>query len=85
MEKEPSKIAKKEIGVCHLGSKRDDSTTRLDIYSRGSRNVTLVRSTVDKDGNAVATTTSINDRFGACLVSESTGILSINQMDGKLF
>jgi gamma-glutamyltranspeptidase len=40
-------------------------------------------SVVDKDGNAVAITTSVNARFGACLVSESTGILLNNQMDGK--
>lgn len=39
-------------------------------------------SVVDKDGNAVAITSSINTIFGSRVVSESTGILLNNQMDG---
>ncbi|CAB9511446.1 Glutathione hydrolase 1 proenzyme [Seminavis robusta] len=38
-------------------------------------------SVVDKHGNAVAMTTSVNAQFGACVVSESTGIVLNNQMD----
>ncbi len=40
-------------------------------------------SVVDKDGNAVALTTSINSKFGSGILSESTGILLNNQMDSK--
>jgi len=40
-------------------------------------------SVVDKDGNAVAITSSLNTIFGSGVVSESTGILLNNQMDGK--
>ena len=40
-------------------------------------------SVVDADGNAVAITTSVNAQFGCGIVSESTGIVLNNQMDGK--
>lgn len=41
-------------------------------------------SVVDKDGNAVAITTSVNSQFGSGLVSESTGIVLNNEMDGTI-
>lgn len=40
-------------------------------------------SVIDKDGNSVAMTTSVNSRFGSCVVSETTGVLLNNQMNGK--
>lgn len=40
-------------------------------------------SVVDKEGNAVAISSSLNTIFGSRVVSESTGILLNNQMDGK--
>jgi gamma-glutamyltranspeptidase/glutathione hydrolase len=38
-------------------------------------------SVVDKDGNAVALTTTINGYFGSCLVAKGTGILLNDEMD----
>lgn len=38
-------------------------------------------SVVDKDGNAVAMTTSVNTQFGSGLVSKSTGVVLNNVMD----
>jgi gamma-glutamyltranspeptidase len=40
-------------------------------------------SVVDKDGNAVSVTSSINTFFGSYVCSESTGVLLGNTMDGK--
>ena len=40
-------------------------------------------SVMDKDGNAVAITTSINTIFGSCVFSETTGVLLGNTMDGE--
>ena len=40
-------------------------------------------SVIDKDGNAVAITTSVNQIFGSYVFSESTGVLLGNTMDGK--
>ena len=40
-------------------------------------------SVVDKDGNVVAITSSLNTIFGSGVVSESTGIVLNNQMDGE--
>lgn len=40
-------------------------------------------SVLDKDGNAVAITSSLNTIFGSGVVSESTGILLNKQMGGK--
>lgn len=38
-------------------------------------------SVVDKDGNAVATTTTLNGTFGNCIVVEGAGFLLNNEMD----
>lgn len=40
-------------------------------------------SIVDKEGNAVAMTTSVNNIFGSHVFSESTGVLLGNTMDGR--
>jgi gamma-glutamyltranspeptidase len=42
-------------------------------------------SVVDKDGNAVAITSSVNQIFGSRIFSESTGVVMGDTMDGKLF
>ena len=38
---------------------------------------------MDKDGNSVSVTSSVNGIFGSYVFSESTGILLGNTMDGK--
>jgi gamma-glutamyltranspeptidase/glutathione hydrolase len=38
-------------------------------------------SVVDKDGNAVALTTTVNYTFGACVVAKGTGVLLNDEMD----
>ncbi|OJT23851.1 gamma-glutamyltransferase [Archangium sp. Cb G35] len=38
-------------------------------------------SVIDKDGNAVALTTTVNYAFGSCVVAKGTGILLNDQMD----
>ena len=38
-------------------------------------------SVIDKDGNAVALTTTVNYGFGSCLVAKGTGILLNDEMD----
>jgi gamma-glutamyltranspeptidase/glutathione hydrolase len=38
-------------------------------------------SVIDKDGNAVAMTTTVNYGFGSCLVAKGTGVLLNDQMD----
>jgi gamma-glutamyltranspeptidase/glutathione hydrolase len=38
-------------------------------------------SVIDKDGNAVALTTTVNYAFGACVVAKGTGVLLNDQMD----
>ncbi|MBL8756312.1 MAG: gamma-glutamyltransferase, partial [Planctomycetes bacterium] len=49
------------------GAKESDDTTHLSV--------------VDKDGNAVAITTTINSTFGSCLVVDGAGFLLNNEMD----
>ncbi len=44
------------------------------------KNTTHV-SVVDKDGNAVALTTTVNYAFGSCLVARGTGVLLNDEMD----
>ena len=38
-------------------------------------------SVIDKEGNAVALTTTINQAFGSCLVAKGTGVLLNDEMD----
>jgi gamma-glutamyltranspeptidase/glutathione hydrolase len=38
-------------------------------------------SIVDRDGNAVSCTTTLNGRFGSCVVAAGTGVLLNNEMD----
>ena len=45
-----------------------------------NRNTTHI-SVIDKDGNAVALTTTINYYFGSCVVAKGTGILLNDEMD----
>ena len=74
-----------------------DSTDRSDKSSSKNKNMQHRRlarpfgyledngtshlSVVDKDGNAVAVTTSINEIFGSKVFSESTGVMLGNTMD----
>lgn len=46
----------------------------------GSKNTTHI-SVIDRDGNAVALTTTINFYFGSCLVAPGTGVLLNDEMD----
>ncbi len=46
----------------------------------GQKNTTHI-SVVDKDGNAVALTTTINFYFGSCVVAKGTGVLLNDEMD----
>ncbi|WP_245814565.1 gamma-glutamyltransferase [Cystobacter ferrugineus] len=48
--------------------------------SSEKKNTTHV-SVIDKDGNAVALTTTVNYGFGSCVVAKGTGILLNDQMD----
>ena len=38
-------------------------------------------SVIDRDGNAIAMTSTVNTSFGSCLVAKGTGIMLNNQMD----
>lgn len=38
-------------------------------------------SVIDREGNAVAMTTTVNTSFGSCLVAKGTGVMLNNQMD----
>lgn len=46
----------------------------------GKKNTTHI-SVIDKDGNAVALTTTVNFYFGSCLVAKGTGIILNDEMD----
>lgn len=48
--------------------------------SADKKNTTHI-SVIDKDGNAVALTTTVNYGFGSCLVAKGTGVLLNDQMD----
>lgn len=48
--------------------------------SEPKRNTTHL-SVIDREGNAVALTTTVNGPFGSCVVAKGTGVLLNNQMD----
>jgi gamma-glutamyltranspeptidase / glutathione hydrolase len=59
----------------------DRATPAADVApDREGLNTTHL-SVVDRDGNAVALTTTVNFRFGACVVVPGTGILLDDEMD----
>ncbi|NBD07781.1 gamma-glutamyltransferase [Corallococcus silvisoli] len=60
------------------------STLREDagpLTPEPERKNTTHISVIDKDGNAVAMTTTVNYSFGSCLVAKGTGVLLNDQMD----
>ena len=77
----------KEIGDAHEGDRRrlrlTDSKNRALARRFGylNDNGTSHLSVVDKDGNAVAITSSVNNIFGSHVFSESTGVLLGDTMD----
>ncbi|HYO56476.1 gamma-glutamyltransferase [Archangium sp.] len=60
--------------------KKQDST-RYDPSNAPEKKNTTHISVIDKDGNAVALTTTVNYAFGSCLVAKGTGILLNDEMD----
>lgn len=59
-------------------------SNQLDVKNPGLLNEsdsTTHISVVDKEGNAVATTQTINFTFGSCLVADDTGIILNDEMD----
>jgi gamma-glutamyltranspeptidase/glutathione hydrolase len=71
---DPSR-ATDSAALLSVGGGADAGTPELD------RKHTTHISVVDRDGNAVVMTTTLNGAFGACLVAPGTGILLNNQMD----
>jgi gamma-glutamyltranspeptidase/glutathione hydrolase len=65
--------------------RRSDDMTRLLARPFGylEDSGTSHLSVIDKDGNAVAMTSSVNQIFGSSVFSESTGVLLGNTMDGE--
>ncbi len=49
-------------------------------HPSGAKNTTEI-SILDRSGNAVALTTTVNNAFGSCLVARGTGLLLNNEMD----
>jgi gamma-glutamyltranspeptidase/glutathione hydrolase len=62
-----------------LRKRRKDSVPHPEA-SPGGRNTTHL-SVVDRHGNAVALTTTLNYGFGSCLVAKGTGVLLNDEMD----
>ncbi|ATB36612.1 gamma-glutamyltransferase [Cystobacter fuscus] len=60
--------------------KKQDAGWYDPSTSSEKKNTTHV-SVIDKDGNAVALTTTVNYGFGSCVVAKGTGILLNDQMD----
>jgi gamma-glutamyltranspeptidase/glutathione hydrolase len=62
--------------------KSDSTNTTLPPESKpdAKKNTTHI-SVLDRDGNAVAMTTTVNYGFGSCVVAKGTGVLLNNEMD----
>jgi gamma-glutamyltranspeptidase/glutathione hydrolase len=61
--------------------KGQDGGTWYDPPSTPDKKNTTHISVIDKDGNAVALTTTVNYSFGSCLVAKGTGVLLNDEMD----
>ncbi len=61
--------------------KNQDGGTWYDPSSVPDKKNTTHISAIDKDGNAVALTTTVNYAFGSCLVARGTGVLLNDEMD----
>jgi gamma-glutamyltranspeptidase / glutathione hydrolase len=60
--------------------KKPDGTWYDPATAPEKKNTTHI-SVIDKDGNAVALTTTVNYAFGSCVVAKGTGILLNDEMD----
>jgi gamma-glutamyltranspeptidase / glutathione hydrolase len=58
-----------------------DAGTSADPGGRSQRKNTTHLSVVDRQGNVVALTSTVNTLFGSCVVAHGTGILLNNEMD----
>lgn len=67
-----------------IDAKKAVPSSKLDVQNavvlRESESTTHI-SVIDRDGNAVSTTQTINFTFGSCLVAEDTGIMLNDEMD----
>jgi gamma-glutamyltranspeptidase / glutathione hydrolase len=61
--------------------KRPDGTWYDPAQAPPEKKNTTHISVIDKEGNAVALTTTVNYAFGSCLVAKGTGVLLNDQMD----
>ncbi|PTL83556.1 gamma-glutamyltransferase [Vitiosangium sp. GDMCC 1.1324] len=60
---------------------KNPNNSWYDPSSTPEKKNTTHISVIDKDGNAVALTTTVNYAFGSCLVAKGTGILLNDEMD----
>jgi gamma-glutamyltranspeptidase/glutathione hydrolase len=63
------------------GSTLTDQPTVLTPEPEPEKKNTTHISVIDKDGNAVALTTTVNYGFGSCVVAKGTGVLLNDEMD----
>ena len=67
-----------------IGSSATPATTieaQQEKSTQQEKPETTHLSVIDKDGNAVAMTTTINGSFGSCVVAKGTGVLLNDEMD----
>jgi gamma-glutamyltranspeptidase/glutathione hydrolase len=76
--KEYAEVLRKKIGA---GRATPSATIKPDDPAPYESDQTTHFSVIDKDGNAVANTYTINFSYGTGLVAEGTGILLNNEMD----
>jgi gamma-glutamyltranspeptidase/glutathione hydrolase len=62
------------------GATADTAASPTPDLAPARKNTTHI-SVLDRKGNAVALTTTVNGAFGSCLVAHGTGVLLNNQMD----